>query len=192
MRPGIGFDSDTLRIDLLWPLYAQGIQYNQQVDIWSQWWTFWRRASAGLSQEQQMLLYSDCHSVLNAKKRKQAGKPKMTAAPEEKVKLLGSLERLPTDLKSKILQAVFSQLFDNKLGKDMVWTAARLINRAPLYTPDKLMLSEEAIEPYLEKLADLNSHKQKQVQMIIDASMASVGGSQELWGDALPTGLSLS
>lgn len=190
LRPGMGYEGDTLRIEQIWPLYAQGLQHVQQLDVWNQWWTFWRRASAGLSSEQQLVLYTDCQIVLNAQKRKQGGKPKVAAAPEEKVKVLGALERLPINIKEKMLRSVFNQLFDNKLSADMTWTAARLINRTPLYGSQSHQLADDVIEPYLEKIALMSSKQQQSVQMLIDASIPG-SLNNDLWGDVLPSGLSL-
>lgn len=145
LRPGIGYAGDKQRIDAVWDLYGQGIQYVQSPEIWAQWWAFWRRASAGLSSEQQLVLYTDSNHVLPANKRKKGGKTKITAAIGEKLRLIGSLERLPVEIKTDILNTVTSQLTDKKVNQDMSWCAARLINRKMAYADAAQVLPAEAI-----------------------------------------------
>ncbi|BDX07449.1 hsp70 family protein [Planctobacterium marinum] len=145
LRPGIGFAGDTQRIDSVWSLYSQGIQFVQSAEIWAQWWAFWRRAAAGLSQEQQLVLYTDANHVLTANKRKKGGKVKVTAAIEEKIRLIGSLERLPVDIKKSVLNNISNQLSDKKVNKDMAWCAARIINRTMVYAAQELVLPAEEV-----------------------------------------------
>lgn len=151
LRPGIGFAGDKARIAAVWQLYGQGIQYVQSAEIWAQWWAFWRRAAAGLSQEQQLVLYTDSNHVLPANKRKKGGKVKVTAAVPEKLRLIGSLERLPVKIKQDILNTVSNQLADKKVNKDMAWCAARLVNRNMIYGDGSLVLPETTIIPVLEQ-----------------------------------------
>ncbi|HQC81567.1 MAG TPA: Hsp70 family protein, partial [Accumulibacter sp.] len=49
LRPGLGDALDDWRIEQLAALLPQGIQYVNESQNWSEWWTFWRRAAGGLS-----------------------------------------------------------------------------------------------------------------------------------------------
>lgn len=151
LRPGIGYPGDKQRIEAIWSLYSQGIQFVQSAEIWAQWWAFWRRAAAGLTQEQQLILYTDTNHVLPANKRKQGGKVKITAAVEEKIRLIGSLERLPTDIKLNVLNSIGNQLGDKKVNKDMAWSAARLINRKMVYADSRFVVPVEVAQNLIEK-----------------------------------------
>lgn len=150
LRPGIGYAGDKLRIDAVWDLYGAGVQNVQSAEIWTQWWAFWRRASAGLSQEQQLVLFTDSNHVLPANKRKKGGKTKVTAAIGEKLRLIGALERLPVTIKTDILKSVSSQLSDKKVNKDMAWCGTRLINRKMVYADPALVLPKEKITAIIE------------------------------------------
>lgn len=156
LRPGIGYAGDKQRIDAVWELYGQGIQYVQSAEIWAQWWAFWRRASAGLSREQQLVLYTDSNHVLPANKRKKGGKTKVIAAIGEKLRLIGALERLPVDIKIDILKTVTSQLSDKKVNQDMAWCAARLINRKMAYADATQVLPPENIMPAVESALSID------------------------------------
>ena len=51
MRPGFGYPLDEWRVEQLWPLFDDGIQYVNESQVWSEWWTLWRRAAGGLDEE---------------------------------------------------------------------------------------------------------------------------------------------
>lgn len=52
LRPGFGDATDGWRIEQVWSLYQQGIQFKNHQG-WTDWWVFWRRIAGGLNQEQQ-------------------------------------------------------------------------------------------------------------------------------------------
>jgi hypothetical protein len=54
LRPGLGAALDDRRIDQLWALFPQGIQYAQESNNWSEWWTLWRRSAGGLDEARQL------------------------------------------------------------------------------------------------------------------------------------------
>lgn len=193
LRPGMGFAGDKERIDKVWPLYAQGLQYNQQLDVWAQWWAFWRRAAAGLSQEQQLNIYNDIQHILNANQRKQGGKPKVSAAQEEKLRLLGSLERLPLDTKTSLLHNCTNQINDKKLKTDFIWSTARLINRHLMYADESFVLQQDFVDGFLAEFEHLPPELKKEFQLIHDAASGKHKdkSNKQLWGDELPSGLSL-
>ena len=56
LRPGIGAPLDGWRVAQLWPLFEQGIQYVNERQNWSEWWTLWRRVAAGLDEAAQLVL----------------------------------------------------------------------------------------------------------------------------------------
>ncbi len=99
VRPGFGDALDAWRIDQLWPLYKDGLQFSKSTQAWSDWWTFWRRVSGGLNAEQQQTLYADIAPYLditNIKKRQivSAGQKK---SYEDMVLLAASLENISED-----------------------------------------------------------------------------------------------
>jgi molecular chaperone DnaK (HSP70) len=48
LRPGLGDALDEWRIEQLCEILPQGIQYANESQNWSEWWTLWRRAAGGL------------------------------------------------------------------------------------------------------------------------------------------------
>ncbi|GAJ70658.1 chaperone protein DnaK [Vibrio sp. JCM 18904] len=48
LRPGFGDPTDSWRIEQVWGLYQQNIQFKNHQG-WTDWWVFWRRIAGGLS-----------------------------------------------------------------------------------------------------------------------------------------------
>ena len=185
LRPGIGYTGDKQRIDAIWALYSQGIQYTQSAEIWAQWWAFWRRASAGLSAQQQLVLYTDSNHVLPANKRKKGGKIKITAAIGEKLRLLGSLERLPLEIKAGMLKTVATQLGDKKVGNDMTWCATRLVNRQLMYADLDMILPVENILSVVETALTMNWKQSSLLPQLCVAAAKLTGRSENLLPETL-------
>ena len=56
LRPGTGAPLDDWRVEQLWQLYEQGLQFGTESNNWSEWWTLWRRAAGGLGEAAQIEL----------------------------------------------------------------------------------------------------------------------------------------
>ncbi len=54
VRPGFGYPLDEWRVEQLWSLFDDGIQYVNEGQVWSEWWTLWRRAAGGLDESAQL------------------------------------------------------------------------------------------------------------------------------------------
>ncbi len=59
-----GDATDGWRIEQIWALYQQGIQFTN-TQGWTDWWVFWRRVAGGLNQEQQETLLADIAKYLH-------------------------------------------------------------------------------------------------------------------------------
>lgn len=229
LRPGIGFNGDIERVKQAWSLFEQGIQHQQQADIWAQWWAFWRRAAAGLDAQQQLVLYTDINHVLQTGKRVSSKNPKLVHANEEKLRLLGSLERLPADLREQTAKKLMKQVLTGKADAASCWCAARLLNRKPVYAEADSALPAATVGPWLHELLALDWQKQGDLAFIavfgarstdtdameidpdllrelkgkLTGKLSRLADSldthhqladnevQKLWGDVLPSGLSL-
>ncbi|WP_029816349.1 hsp70 family protein, partial [Vibrio parahaemolyticus] len=64
LRPGFGDPTDSWRIEQVWGLYQQNIQFKNHQG-WTDWWVFWRRIAGGLSQEQQETILADIAKYLH-------------------------------------------------------------------------------------------------------------------------------
>jgi molecular chaperone DnaK (HSP70) len=229
LRPGIGFAGDVDRIEQVWGLFAQGIQHHQQADVWVQWWAFWRRAAAGLDQRQQLILFNETKHVLVNNSGPVSKKAKLGAATEEKLRLIGVLERLCLDNKRAVLDGIADELNHNKMADLYCWMAARLLNRRLVYAASEYTMPSQDAEVVLDYLLQqdwkahpalgfisasaarktldetLNISEQQFTQVqnnlkhihsrylkLLHATHSmDQQESQQYWGDALPSGLSI-
>ena len=95
LRPGLGAALDDWRIDQLWALFAQGIQYVQERNNWSEWWTLWRRSAGGLDEERQLQILEVLAGHLeHADAARRRGDP-VQGSYDDMVRLAAALERVP-------------------------------------------------------------------------------------------------
>jgi molecular chaperone DnaK (HSP70) len=229
LRPGIGFAGDVERIEQVWGLFAQGIQHHQHADVWVQWWAFWRRAAAGLDQQQQLTLFNETKHVLDNNRGPVSKKVKLGAAVEEKLRLIGALERLSLDNKREVLDHIAGELNHNKMADLYCWMAARLLNRRLVYAASEYtmpaqdaevvldyllqqdwkthaplgFISASAVRKTLDETLNISEQQFTQVQnklknihsryleLLHATHTMDQQESQQYWGDALPSGLSI-
>ncbi len=138
LRPGFGYPLDDWRVQQLWSLYEQGVQYNQETRVWSEWWTLWRRVAGGLSESAQIRLLdgiADDLKIAQGKTRRTAKGAKTAKAAnyDDKVQLIGSLERLPVQRKVEVGGWLLKRLQGKGESPQIWWAVGRLGSRVPLY-----------------------------------------------------------
>jgi hypothetical protein len=154
LRPGFGINLDQWRVQHLWPLYGQGIQYPNEIQSWSQWWTLWRRISGGLEPTEQQQIYVDLRSFVDPIESKKGNIPALAKkrSLEDILRLLGSLERL--DQKTKItLGESMLKLAQKEPALDVAWWAVgRIAARVPLYGTLNNLIPADIAESWLDQL----------------------------------------
>ncbi|MCP5228739.1 Hsp70 family protein [Accumulibacter sp.] len=135
LRPGLGDAIDDWRIEQLSALLTQGIQYVNESQNWSEWWTLWRRAAGGLPADTQALLLAELLPPLQAetvKARNRQPAP-ISGSHDDMLRLVASLERLPVERKIEVgdwLLDRLSRASEKPLGW---WALGRIGARQPLY-----------------------------------------------------------
>ncbi|KOY42687.1 molecular chaperone DnaK, partial [Vibrio parahaemolyticus] len=135
LRPGFGDPTDSWRIEQVWGLYQQNIQFKNHQG-WTDWWVFWRRIAGGLSQEQQETILADIAKYLHpgAMKNPQSAKAAQDMGYESMVRLSASLEHL--EVEDKVLLATWflsKAINQNQFEQAHWWAMGRLASRTPLY-----------------------------------------------------------
>src|SRR5690606_13834539 len=92
LRPGVGAALDEWRIAQVWALHDQGIAHAQDSGNWAEWWIFWRRAAAGLSEAQQMQLLEDVAAHMQQAGQRAQGKSSALGSYDDMVRLFAVLE----------------------------------------------------------------------------------------------------
>ncbi|WP_250453316.1 Hsp70 family protein [Caballeronia sp. ATUFL_M2_KS44] len=135
MRPGFGHPLDEWRVEQLWTLFDQGIQYVNESQIWSEWWTLWRRAAGGLDEAAQLRLLDDMAFVLQppgtSRYRRAAGAAR--AGYEDMVRLAASLERVPVERKVEAGEWLLTRLRKPSENLQSWWAVGRIGARQPFY-----------------------------------------------------------
>lgn len=156
LRPGYGAPLDAWRVEQLWKLFEQGVQYTKEKANWSEWWILWRRVSGGLPASAQRRLFQWVTPWLEPPKGRVAARPKGPKAEgfEEMVRMLGALERLSPEEKERAAGWIFHRL--EKEGKGSYWPIGRLGARQPLYGSVHDVVPAEVAAGWLEKLLELD------------------------------------
>ncbi len=134
LRPGYGYPLDEWRIEQLWPLFQQDVQFVPETANWAAWWIMWRRVAGGLSAKQQTEIAQSVEWYLHMpgpRPRKRPAGPKRLAI-DDMIRMVGSLERLRPDLKIDLGQHLLERATRNS-DPTSWWSLGRLGARVPLY-----------------------------------------------------------
>jgi molecular chaperone DnaK (HSP70) len=164
LRPGFGYPVDDWRIEQIWPLYQQKIQFNQKTQVWIDWWTFWRRAAGGLNEAQQLSIYKDIGKYLNpsaltSRKLKAEAKQK---SYEDMVKLAAALELLPVEKKIEICQWLLKRLQKSSETITSWWAVGRIASRIPFHSSAHNVIANDKIQSWLPQLLKADWKKNRQ------------------------------
>ncbi|HCE5210084.1 TPA: hsp70 family protein [Vibrio parahaemolyticus] len=165
LRPGFGDPTDSWRIEQVWGLYQQNIQFKNHQG-WIDWWVFWRRIAGGLSQEQQETILADIAKYLHpgAMKNPQSAKAAQEMGYESMVRLSASLEHL--EVEDKVLLATWflsKAINQNQFEQAHWWAMGRLASRTPLYGSQHNVIPREQAEQWLPKLLEQNWLKEPMI-----------------------------
>ncbi len=165
LRPGFGDPTDSWRIEQVWRLYQQNIQFKNHQG-WTDWWVFWRRIAGGLSQEQQETILADIAKYLHpgAMKNPQSAKAAQEMGYESMVRLSASLEHL--EVEDKVLLATWflsKAINQNQFEQAHWWAMGRLASRTPLYGSQHNVIPREQAEQWLPKLLEQNWLKEPMI-----------------------------
>jgi len=134
LRPGFGYPLDDWRIQQLWSIHDQGVQYVREAQVWSEWWTFWRRVAGGLDRNAQEQLMDD----ISADLQPDAKQPKRSQGPPKQgydhmVRLAATLERVHYELKTAAGKSLLQRLKMPSESIQTWWAVGRLGARVPFY-----------------------------------------------------------
>jgi molecular chaperone DnaK (HSP70) len=138
LRPGFGVVRDDLRIDALWRLHDAGPCFPGR-RIKCQEYILWRRVAGGITRERQdKLLAGELDRICDGK------------APDELVRLAGSLELIPHETKAKLFSCFVDTAVSLARAKQhcapYLAALGLLLNRAPLYGGPETVVSPDFVE----------------------------------------------
>ena len=178
LRPGFGYPLDDWRCQQLWSLFAQGVQYNNETQLWSEWWTLWRRIAGGLDQAAQSTILSDIAPYLPAKQKKIKIKGPKKSGYEDMVRLLGTLENLPATQKHHAGDLLLERLQGKDESPQTWWTVGKLGARVPFYGSAHNVVNREVAAQWLQQALAANWKKQ-QAAAFATTLLARMSGDRE-------------
>ena len=135
LRPGFGYPLDDWRVEQLWKLYPQGIQFVNETQNWTEWWTLWRRIAGGLSAVAQEQIFADIAKFINPAAARQPGVAKQikNRGYDDIVRLAAVLERLPVDKKIQLGDWFLKRLQKASEPTQTWWAVGRIGARMPFH-----------------------------------------------------------
>ncbi|RAB64377.1 molecular chaperone DnaK, partial [Burkholderia multivorans] len=110
-------------------------QYVNDAQVWSEWWTLWRRAAGGLDDDAQMQV-RDAIAFLEPspddKRRKLPFDPDKVG-PADMMRLSASLERLPIERKIELGERLIAPVQKPAERALRAWALGRVGARRPFY-----------------------------------------------------------
>jgi len=141
LRPGFGFAHDVLRMDELWPMRDAGMCFpGKRSKV--QEYILWRRVAGGLTAERQEILLAG-----------EIGSIRKGNASPELIRLAGSLERLPREMKEDLIATFIREGLrraeDKQHAAPYLGALGLLLNRAPFHAgPETVVLPELVTSAY--------------------------------------------
>lgn len=161
VRPGFGYPLDEWRVGQLWSLYDQGIQYVNESQNWSEWWTLWRRAAGGLDESAQLRLLEEMAFYLqppgSTRYKKPAGPARSGYA--DMVRLAGSLEHIPTESKIELAEWLLARLRKPSENSQGWWAVGRIGARRPFYGSAHSVVPADIAAQWVETILGLDWKK---------------------------------
>ncbi len=153
LRPGFGFPLDDWRVEQLWKSYQQNIQFVNEIQNWTEWWTLWRRIAGGLSAEAQEKIFADLAKYLNPASARQAGISKQSKQRgyDDMVRLAAVLERLSITNKIQLGEWLLKRLQKAGESKQTWWAVGRIGARIPFHGSSHNVIPADIVSGWLEQ-----------------------------------------
>jgi hypothetical protein len=167
LRPGTGAPLDDWRVGQLWQLYEQGLQFTAESNNWSEWWTLWRRAAGGLSEEAQIELLQTVGSHLEQIVTSRSASHPLKGSYGDMLRLVAALERVPHGYRAEVGDWLVDRLRKIDADKGIEkpgdwWVVGRLGARVSLYGQAQNVVPPEVAQRWLDALLALDWRRVEQ------------------------------
>ncbi len=154
LRPGFGYPLDDWRVEQLWKTYSQNIQFVNERQNWTEWWTLWRRIAGGLNSQAQEQLFKDISKFLNPAAARQAGVAKQikNRGYDDMVRLAGVLERLSVEQKVKLCEWLLKRLQKSSEPNQTWWAVGRIASRVPFHGSSHNVIAAETVTQWMKQV----------------------------------------
>ncbi|MBK8817369.1 MAG: hsp70 family protein [Methylococcaceae bacterium] len=164
LRPGFGYPLDDWRVEQLCKIYSQGIQFTNEIQNWSEWWTLWRRIAGGLDASFQNKLFADIANYINPASARQPSIAKQAKqrSYEDLVRLSAVLERLSAQDKSQLGEWYLKRLEKAGESSQTWWALGRVGSRMPFYGSSHNVIATDTANQWLKTILNVDWKKNPQ------------------------------
>jgi molecular chaperone DnaK (HSP70) len=161
VRPGFGYPLDEWRVEQLWTLFDDGIQHVNDGQVWSEWWTLWRRAAGGLPEaaQQQVVEAMDWLEAAAASKRHKLPFDAAKLGQADMVRVYASLEHIAVERKIAIAEGLLKRLEQPSENPQSWWAVGRIGARLPFYGSAHGVVPPDVAARWLEAILAHNWRK---------------------------------
>ncbi len=154
LRPGFGYPLDDWRVEQLWKNYPQGIQFVNETQNWTEWWTLWRRIAGGLDATAQQRIFADIAKFLNPAAARQPGVAKhiKNRGYDDMVRLSAVLERLPVADKIQLGEWLLKRLQKAGEPNQTWWAVGRIGARVPFHGSSHNVIPADIVSLWLKQM----------------------------------------
>lgn len=154
LRPGFGYPLDDWRVEQLWKLYPQTLQFVNDGQNWSEWWTLWRRVAGGLDEAAQEQIFTDIAKYINPASARQSSVSKQLEirSYDDMVRLSAVLERLPVTKKVQLGEWLLKRLQKSGEPKQSWWGIGRIGARVPFHGSSHNVVTAETAAAWLSQI----------------------------------------
>ena len=154
LRPGFGYPLDDWRVEQLWKNYPQGIQFINETQNWTEWWTLWRRIAGGLDTAAQERIFVDIAKFLNPAAARQPSVVKQikNRGYDDMVRLAAVLERLPVAKKIQLGEWLLKRLEKAGEPNQTWWAVGRIGARMPFHGSSHNVIPADIVCLWLKQI----------------------------------------
>ena len=154
LRPGFGYPLDDWRVEQLWKNYPQGIQFVNETQNWTEWWTLWRRIAGGLDVTAQEKIFADIAKFINPAAARQPGVAKQikNRGYDDMVRLAAVLERLPVAKKIQLGEWLLKRLEKAGEPSQTWWAVGRIGARMPFHGSSHNVIPADIVSLWLQQM----------------------------------------
>ncbi|WP_322048417.1 Hsp70 family protein [Paraburkholderia sp. J67] len=179
VRPGFGYPLDEWRVEQLWTLFDDGIQHVNDSQVWSEWWTLWRRAAGGLNAEAQEQVLEAMRWLEDAVAAKHHKLPfdASKLGQADMVRVYASLEQIDAAQKIEIGAQLLERLKKPAENHQSWWAMGRIGARLPFYGSAHGVVPPEVAAQWLDAILALD-WKKVEPAMFAAAQIARMTGDR--------------
>ncbi len=187
LRPGFGYPLDDWRVEQIFAVYGQALQFVNEPRNWAEWWTLWRRVAGGLDEAAQFTVYRDLAEFINPESAKRGNTATLAKKRgyEDMVRLAAVLERLPAATKAELGGWLLRRLEKPSEPAESWWALGRIGGRVPFHGSAHNVVPVATVDEWLDVVL-CRDFKKEPHPAFAAALLARMSGDRERDIDSAP------